>query len=229
VRGTSSGRRSLRVRVLRAVALTGAVPAMATRAARPASIPAARASSSPVLGISGTWTELGFERPTITAVNDTVLVDMSFARRPDATGTVLDATRILVTFPDAGTFLGVLRTPTFLCWSNGSSWQKVFTDPQIFDLAGSWVDQSGRFAATIGQGNGRFSLDLGGPGLHGVAFATSAATIRATFPGDVRRLGALEAPDRIEWSDGTTWRRTSPGPGERADDVTPESLPRRPR
>ena len=205
-------RRGVRVRAQSAVAPTGAVTAVATGAARPASIPAARAWSAPVLGIGGTWTEFGIERPAITVVDDTVLIDMSFARRPHATGTVLDATRILVTFPDAGTFLGVLRTPTFLSWSNGTSWQKVFTDPQIFDLAGSWVDRSNRPVATIGQSHGCFSLELGAPGLHGVAFATSAATIRATFPGDVRRLGTLEAPHRIDWSDGTGWRRTSPVP-----------------
>jgi hypothetical protein len=192
---------------------TDTVPAVATGAVpRPARTPAARA---PAPDISGVWTELGIERPAITVVNDVVLVDMSFARRPDATGTVLDASRILVTFPDAGTFLGLLRTPTFLCWSNGSSWQKVFTDPQIFDLAGSWVDLSSRSVVTIGQRHGCFSLDLGGPGPHGVAFATGVGTIRATFPGDVRRLGSLAATDRIEWSDGTVWRRTSPAPGSR--------------
>jgi hypothetical protein len=195
------------VRVLRAV---GAVPV--TGAAGRAAIPAARTASAPAPDISGTWTELGIERPAITVVNDSVFVDMSFAGRPDATGKVLDATRFLVTFPDAGTVLGVLRTPTFLCWSNGSSWQKVFTDPQIFDLAGRWVDRSNRYVATIGQSHGCFTLGLAAPGPPGVAFATSATTIRATFPGDDRRFGTLEAPNRLDWSDGGSWRRTLPAP-----------------
>lgn len=193
--------------MLRAV---GAVPT--TGAADHPAIPAARTAPAPApaLDISGTWTELGIERPSITVVNDSVLVDMSFAGRPAAAGKVLDATRILVTFPDAGTFLGVLRTPTFLCWSNGSSWQKVFTAPQVFDLAGRWVDQSHRYVATIAQSDGCFTLGLAAPGPPGVAFATSALTIRATFPGDVRRFGTLEAPNRLDWSNGASWRRTLP-------------------
>lgn len=195
------------MRMLRAV---GAVPP--TGAVGPAAIPAARTASGTAPDISGTWTELGIERPAITVVDDAVLVDMSFAGRPDATGRVVDATRILVTFPDAGTFLGVLRTPTFLCWSNGSSWQKVFTDPQIFDLAGRWVDRSCQYVATIGQSDGCFDLSLAASGPPAVAFATSALTIRATFPGDERLFGTLEEPNRLDWSNGASWRRTIPAP-----------------
>jgi hypothetical protein len=213
VRVTTGSRRGLRGRVLTAVALTGVAPAGATRAAGrgPAALEPGT-PSAPGLELNGTWTEFGIECPTVTVVNDRVLVDMSFARRPDATGTVLDATTILVTFPDAGTFLGVLRTPTFLCWSNGSSWQKVFTGPQIFDLQGAWVDRNNQLVAHVRQGHGHVGLELRGSGPRGVAFATGASTIRATFPGDVRRLGTLEAPNLVRWSDGGLWRRTGPAP-----------------
>jgi hypothetical protein len=194
------------VRVLRAV---GAVPV--TGAAGRAAIPAARTASAPAPAISGTWTELGIERPAITVVNDSVLVDMSFAGRPDAMGKVLDATRILVTFPDAGTFLGVLRTPTFLCWSNGSSWQKVFTDPQIFDLAGRWVDRSNRYVATIGQSHGCFTLG------------------RDDDPRDVpRRRPPLRNPGGPEPPRLERRRQlapNAPGPDEPAADVRPARPP----
>jgi len=187
-------------------AVAGPVPA----------VPAALAAAVPDVGadvradVGGTWTEIGVERPAMTVVGDRVFVDMSAARRPDATGTVVDATRILVTFPDAGTFLGVLQTPTFIRWSNGTAWHKVFTRPQVFDLAGAWSERN-RPVARVSRDHGRFWLELSGA-RHGLAvgFATGTTTIRATFPGDVRRLGVLGTPDVVVWSDGTEWRRMAP-------------------
>jgi hypothetical protein len=174
-------------------------------------VPAGSGSgAAPAPDVGGTWTEIGLERPTMTVADGTILVDMSAARRPDAVGTVLDATTIRVAFPDAGTFVGVLRTPTFIRWCNGVAWHKVFTGPQVLDLQGVWTHRN-RPVAHVSGDDGRLRLDLSGPrpGL-AVGFATGPATIRATFPGDVPRLGTLVTPNVVHWNDGTRWRRTAP-------------------
>jgi hypothetical protein len=165
-------------------------------------VPAAVAAAVPDVGadvradVGGTWTEIGVERPAMTVVGDRVFVDMSAARRPDATGTVVDATRILVTFPDAGTFLGVLRRrpssagPTAPRGTRSSPGRRSST----WQAAGP---SGNRPVARVGRDHGRFRLELSRP-RHGLAvgFATGTTTIRATFPGDVRRLGTLEDPGR---------------------------------
>jgi hypothetical protein len=107
--------------------------------------PASAAPSALAFDVSGTWTDDGHARPVMTVAGSGVFVDMSFAHRPNATGSVLDATRILVTFPDDhNTYLGTFLSPTFLQWSNGSTWQKVYTGPQVFDVAGVWGETNGR-------------------------------------------------------------------------------------
>lgn len=216
MREASTGR-GLRGRLLAAVALTGLALAAAAGAAGPAAAgPADGAASALPFDASGTWTDVGLRRWPMSVVGNTVFVDMSHDRRPNATGTVLDASRILVTFPDDDTHLGTFVTPTFIRWSNGSAWQKVFTGPQVFDIEGHWIDQNNG-DVRIGMGFGLFQLDLPGPGPHGVAFATSATTIRAAFPGNLIVTGTLRAPDLIDWSSGVQWRfrgpyTPSPGP-----------------
>jgi hypothetical protein len=216
MREASTGR-GLRGRLLAPVALTGPALTAATGAAGPAAAgPADGAASALPFDAGGTWTDVGLRRWPMTVVGNTVFVDMSHDRRPDATGTVLDASRILVTFPDDDTHLGTFVTPTYIRWSNGSAWQKVFTGPQAFVVEGNWADQSDRHVR-IGMFFGIFQLDLPGPGPHGAAFATSATTIRATFPGNVTVTGTLRAPNHIDWSNGVRWRflgpyTESPGP-----------------
>lgn len=169
--------------------------------------PAGGATSALPFDAGGAWTDIGVSRHVVSVVGTSVFVDMSHARRPNATGTVLDASRIVVTFPDENTYLGTFVTPTSLHWSGGEVWQKVFTGPQIFDLEGVWaVDPGNQPAGNIGMYSGIFQLDLPGRGPHGAADATGATTIRATFPGDITVPGTLRAPNLIDWSSGTRWR-----------------------
>lgn len=203
-------RRGLRGRLLTTLALAAFTITAATGAAGPASAAPedGRAPSALAYDVRGTWTDIGIAWPEIYVYGDTVFIDMYYARRPNATGRVLDSSTILVTFPDDNTYLGTFLSPTYLSWSNGTAWQKVFTGPQIFDLEGIWFDnRTNRHVANIGMGHGLFQLDLASSVPHGAAFATSATTIRATFPGHVLRLGTLQAPNILNWSNGDQWRR----------------------
>jgi fibronectin-binding autotransporter adhesin len=64
--------------------------------------------------------------PVISVNGTAITVDMSALGRPTATGTVLDASTIRVTFPDTGTLTGqLLPDPDRIMWSNNSVWTKV--------------------------------------------------------------------------------------------------------
>jgi hypothetical protein len=161
---------------------------------------------------SGTWTDNGTARPVMTVVNNSVFIDMSFAHRPNATGTVLDATRIQVTFPDDhNTYLGTFQGQTFLQWSNGSTWEKVYTGPMAVGVAGTWIDAIGREAATATQDRGFFTFRMDRR-PNAVGFALSATTIRVRFPDDATYVGALQAPDLLTWNNGSQWRNRGTGP-----------------
>jgi hypothetical protein len=50
---------------------------------------------------------------------------MSAYRRPSASGSIVDASTITVTFPDDKTYTGKLQPPNTILWSNGSTWTKI--------------------------------------------------------------------------------------------------------
>ncbi len=130
----------MRTRLLLALLLAGgglATTATGAYAAAPAPGPA-RATAALSFDINGPWTDDGRSKPVIASAGNVVVIDMSFAHRPTATGAVIDASSIVVTFPDAGTFIGTLGGPTSLRWSNGSTWHKVFTGPTVIDLNDNW-------------------------------------------------------------------------------------------
>lgn len=163
------------------------------------------AAASLLFDLDGTWTDYGATRPVISTANGAVVVDMSAANRPTATGTVIDASTISVTFPDDATYTGRLEGTNLIRWSNGSTWEKVYTGPMLINLYGDFTD--GLYRSGVWQVNGFIDVtmtDSHRPDAHG--FAISASTILITFTDDATYAGRLQAPDTINWSNGTAWR-----------------------
>jgi hypothetical protein len=202
-------------RFMTAVLLTGVGLGFAVAGASNASAATGGGATTNALAfdVNGLWTDNGSAKPVFTVVNNTVVIDMSFAHRPNATGSVISATSILVTFPDADTYIGTFQTPGFLRWSNGATWQKVYTGPTVIDLNTTWTDGQTRHHIT--QVNGLLTVNMAESHRpNGVGFAVNATTIQVTFPGDGTYSATLQAPDFVTWSNGSQWREwvdTSPG------------------
>lgn len=75
--------------------------------------------------LTGTWTDGRTAGPRVTVWGDTIRVDMSAFHRPLATGSVLNPSVILVTFPDDRTHAGNLESPNRIRWDNGSVWTRL--------------------------------------------------------------------------------------------------------
>ena len=78
-----------------------------------------------VLDLRGTWASGGVPGPVISVVGSALSVDMSAYKRPTASGSIVDASDITVTFPDDKTYTGKLQLPNRILWSNNSTWTKV--------------------------------------------------------------------------------------------------------
>jgi hypothetical protein len=189
----------------------------ASAAALPAT--AVKARSALQFDINGPWTDNGSAKPLITSVSSVLVIDMSYARRPNATGSVIDASSILVTFPDADTYIGTFVTPTLLRWSNGSTWRKVYHDPMLFVLQDDWTD--GRTTHLIREGNGFITVGMSSVRRPDApAFAVDPGTFVVSFPDDPNTTSATLHPaltpgavDAITWSNGSQWRRAPAPPG----------------
>lgn len=103
--------------------LAVAAPASAQPAQRSAR--QTMAATTTVFDVNGIYTDGGSARPRISDVNDILTIDMSSQHRPTATGVVINADTILVTFPDDATYTAKLVAPGTIRWSNGSIWQKL--------------------------------------------------------------------------------------------------------
>lgn len=85
-----------------------------------------------VFELAGTWVLIGDaggrpgQGPKISRSGNALTVDMSaYSRRP-ASGSVIDARTIILTFSDTGsTHAGRLRPPGTIGWSNGTWWTKL--------------------------------------------------------------------------------------------------------
>ena len=177
----------------------------AASAAPSAPSAAAKLAQALVFDVNGPWTDNGSAKPVFTVVNNTVVIDMSYAHRPNAVGTVIDTSSILVTFPDADTYIGTFLTPSYLRWSNGSVWQKVYTGPTQIDLNETWSD--GLRLQHISQVNGFLTVDMSQSHRpNAVGFVVNASTIRVSFPDDAAYTGTLLTPDIIRWSNGSQWQ-----------------------
>jgi hypothetical protein len=180
--------------------------------------PTARAAALLPFNIDGPWTDNGSAKPIISSAGGVVLIDMSYAHRPTASGSVLDASSILMTFPDAGPYIGTFLSPTVLRWSNGSIWQKVYTGPTVINVNDNWTD--GLTDQQVSAVNGFIAVNMSathrpnatgfmvGPGLFNVSFPDDRNTTFATI-----RAGLRPDLDRITWSNGSQWRREIAGQG----------------
>ena len=151
---------------------------------------AATVAAAPLLfDINGSWTDVGSAKPVITAANGFLIVDMSYAHRPTAT---------------AGTFTATLQAPNIIRWSNGSTWEKVFTGPTVVNLNGQHWTPGAAFSQ---QDNGFLTVDMSDshrPTATG--FVIDSSTISVTFPDAGTFTATLQAPDTIRWSNGSTWQ-----------------------
>jgi hypothetical protein len=204
--------RFLAAAVLASAGLVVAATGAAAAAAAPPSTPTTAALP---FDISGSWTDNGTAKPKITSVGNAVVIDMSYAHRPSASGAVIDASSILVTFPDAGTYIGTFSSPTFLRWSNGSTWQKVYTGTMVFDLNANWTQ--GPTDQHIAEAGGYITITM--TALHrpnAPGFAVGPARFVINFPDDPGTPFATLAPgdpDRVTWSNGSQWWREPLPPG----------------
>jgi len=79
-----------------------------------------------VMDLNGSWTDGSPRRAVIHEGDGPLTIDMSDFDRPDAHGSIVDASTITVTFPDDNTLTGVIHPPQTIRWpSNNSSWSKV--------------------------------------------------------------------------------------------------------
>jgi hypothetical protein len=82
-------------------------------------------STNTVFDLNGQWASGGIAGPVISVTGKNISVDMTYYKRPAATGSILDAADIVVTFPDDNTYTGKLQAPGTISWSNNSTWTKV--------------------------------------------------------------------------------------------------------
>ena len=80
-----------------------------------------------VIDLNGRWMSGGVLGPAITVHGNSISIDMSALKRPNATGMVINGSNISVTFPDDKTYSGVLQVPDTIRWSNNSTWTKFNT------------------------------------------------------------------------------------------------------
>ena len=205
-----TGRRR-RGRLLTRALLAAFAVAAVTAVAGPASaVPQSKAAATLNVNINGRWTDVGVAKPFIEVNGSSVFIDMSFAGRPNATGSVVGPAKIQVNFPGDNTYVGTV-SENEIAWSNGSLWSKVFQGAQIFDVEGVWRNDATNSSVNIGQGGGFVSLDFG-PGPDRPGFMTSAATIRVQFGNTDTRNATLVAPNLLRWPNGEQWRRTGSAP-----------------
>ena len=78
-----------------------------------------------LMDLNGTWASGGTPGPVISVSGTAISVDMSAYKRPNARGSVVDASNITLTFPDDKAYTGKLQLPGTILWSNNSTWTKV--------------------------------------------------------------------------------------------------------
>lgn len=155
--------------------------------------------------LTGNWTDYGPARPSIINNGNNIVVNMSYAGRPTAFGTVTGPSTIVVRFPDAGTFTATVPRSGSIRWSDGTIWTKVYTGPTVVDINGTWLDPVSVQDITNTGGYLRIVFRNGRP--NGVGFVGNASTIQVTFPDDATYLGTIDPAGYIHWSNNTSWSR----------------------
>jgi hypothetical protein len=169
--------------------------------------PAVASAATLAVNINGSWTDIGSARPRIAVSGSSIAIDMSYAGRPTATGTVTGASTFSVTFPGAGTFSATVVNPTFIRWSNGSTWQKVYTGPTVAQPYQTW--QQG--ATTLNPDfpttfTGYIDVSFTNGRPDGIGFLLDSSRIQVTFPDDATYQGRLDpSSGAIVWSNNSVW------------------------
>ena len=157
------------------------------------------------MNLNGDWTDGSTRNAAIFVEFKSLRVDMSAFDRPAATGSIVDGSTIEVTFPDDLTYTGQLQAPNRIRWSNNSVWTKVVNT--VMDLNGNWTDGSDR-TAVIRAGAKSITIDMSDydrPNAQGSI--VNASNISVKFPDDSTYTAQLQAPNRILWSNGSSWTR----------------------
>ncbi len=158
-----------------------------------------------VLNLNGDWTDGSTRNATISKDLQDLTVNMSAFNRPTAHGSVTAFDTINVTFPDDKTYTGHLEAPNKIRWSNNSVWTKVVNT--VFDLNGQWTDGSAR-TAVIFEGAHAIKVDMSDyDRSNATGSILDASNISVKFPDDHTYTGQLQAPNRIQWSNGSTWTK----------------------
>jgi hypothetical protein len=77
-----------------------------------------------VFDLNGSWTDGSARSAVIYEGPSSIRIDMSDYDRPDAHGSIVDASDIKITFPDDKTYTAQVQSPNKIRWSNGSVWTK---------------------------------------------------------------------------------------------------------
>ena len=199
--------RKRRGRFLPLAMVVGLGLASVTALAGPASAAHAKALETLNVNINGRWTDVGIAKPIIEVNGSSVFVDMSYAGRPNATGSVVGPTKILVNFPGDNVYVGTV-TANLISWSNGSTWRKVFEGTQIFEVEGVWRSDATGAGVHVGRSGGFIGVEDFSSSPNLVGFMTSATSIRVRFSANDVDNATLIAPNFLRWGNGDQWRRT---------------------
>jgi hypothetical protein len=162
--------------------------------------------------LNGSWASGGEPGPFISVSGNAISVDMSAYQRPFAAGTVLNNSDITVTFGDDKTYTAKLipgRLPISdeIVWSNGSIWTR--TSPPLTTLVGlngHWVAAgTSTPVMNVSVAGKSISIDMpsGRPKARG--YVLDFADIFVDFPDDAGYTGRLVFPNKIQWSNNSTW------------------------
>jgi hypothetical protein len=140
-----------------------------------------------------------------------------FPDRPTAFGMIVDPTTITATFPGSvtETVTGKLEQPNRIKWLFSNS-QVEWTKPKLPKdwsiLEGEWKaledNSQGPPRARIFMSSLTISINMseyGRPTAHGSILDDF--TFSVTFPDAGTFTGKMEKPNRINWSNGTVWKR----------------------
>jgi hypothetical protein len=164
--------------------------------------------------LNGSWASGGVPGPFISIIGNAISVDMSAYQRPFAAGTVLNNSNITVTFGDDKTYTaklipGTLPISDEIVWSNGSIWTRTISPlTTLVDLNGHWVAAgTSTPVMNISVAGKSISIDMpsGRPKARG--YILDFADIFVDFPDDSGYTGRLILPNKIQWSNNSTWHR----------------------
>ncbi len=159
------------------------------------------------IDLNGAWASGGVAGPFISRAGNSLSIDMSAYRRPTASGTILDGSRISVKFPDdKTTYTGTLQAPNILRWSNNTTWTKVAAIATVIDLNGQWTS-GGVLGPVITVHGNSLSIDMPKPRPKATGSIVDSSHISVNFPDDKSYTATLERPGAIKWSNNSVWTK----------------------